>query len=89
MAASRCGSVAAPLHGRCRSVTCNGLYALQVRFRPGIVKIFGERELAFSGAVIEFMPVLNTPRNQRATSPTARFFHALNLPKQKFSLCMV
>ena len=35
--------------------------------------------IALEDTVIGFSPVLKTPQNKRATSPTARFFYVLNL----------
>ena len=44
-----------------------------------LVMVSTGSNIALWKAMIGFSPVLVTPRTQRATSPTARFFHVPNL----------
>ena len=45
---------------------------------PSLVLVSTGGSIALWDTVLGFSPVLDTPQNKRATSPTTRFFHVLN-----------
>lgn len=57
--------------------------ALQAFSGPRLATVSASPGKGLHGAVIEFSPVLDTPTT-RATSPSMRFFHVLNLKMRVF-----